>query len=57
MSDQHRRETVSAEQMTYSNTLTINAPVGLLDEHGILPKKDVLERINALQAGIQWRKP
>lgn len=35
MSDQHKRETVSAEQMTYSNMLTINALVELLDERGI----------------------
>jgi len=48
MSEQSKRETVTAEQMAYSNMLTINALVELLDERGILPKKDVLERINLL---------
>jgi hypothetical protein len=31
MSQQHKRETVTAEQMTYSNMLTVNALVELLD--------------------------
>lgn len=57
MSEQHKRETVSAEQMTYSNMLTINALVELLDGRGIFPKKDVPERIKALQPGIQGCKP
>jgi len=30
--------------------------VELLDERGTLPKKDVLKRIKALQAGIQRQK-
>jgi hypothetical protein len=34
MSQQHKRETVTAEQMTYSNMLTVNALVELLDERG-----------------------
>ncbi|MGA2608964.1 MAG: hypothetical protein ABSH01_16095 [Terriglobia bacterium] len=53
MSQQHKRETVTAEQMTYSNMLTVNALVELLDERGIIPKRDVLERIKALQASVQ----
>ena len=39
--------------MAYSNMLTVNALVQLLDERGILPKKDVLERIKALQCSVQ----
>jgi hypothetical protein len=57
MSQQHKREVVTAEEMTYSNMLTVNALIELLDERGIIPKKDVLERINALQASVLSRKP
>jgi hypothetical protein len=53
MSERRKRETVTAEEMTYSNMLTVNALVELLDERGILSKKDVLERIKALQASVQ----
>jgi len=53
MSQQRKRETVTAEEMTYSNMLTVNALVELLDERGIIAKKDVLERIKALQASVQ----
>jgi hypothetical protein len=53
MSQQHKRETVTPEQMTYSNMLTVNALVELLDERGIIPKRDVLEPIKALQASVQ----
>ena len=53
MSRQHKRDTVTPEQMTYSNMPTVNALVELLDERGIIPKTDVLERIKALQASVQ----
>jgi hypothetical protein len=56
MSEQHKRETVSAEQMTDSNKLATNALVELLGERGILPKEDVLERIQKLQTSIQNRQ-
>jgi hypothetical protein len=56
MRDHQKRETVSLEQMSYSNMLTINALVELLDERGILAKKDVLERITVLKARIQRQK-
>ena len=49
MNQQHKRETVTAEQMTYCNLLTVNALVELLDERGIIPKRDLFERIKALQ--------
>ncbi|MGD1156425.1 MAG: hypothetical protein ABSA41_11405 [Terriglobia bacterium] len=57
MSEQRKRGTVTAEEMTYSNMLTVNALAELLDERGILPKKDVLARIKGLQASVQSRKP
>jgi hypothetical protein len=53
MSRQHKRDTVTPEQMTYSYMLTVNALVELLDERDILSKKDVLERIKALQGSVQ----
>ena len=53
MSQQRKRETVTAQEMTYSNMLTVNALVELLDERGMIAKKDVLERIKALQASVQ----
>jgi hypothetical protein len=57
MSEQHRREAVSAGQMPYSNLLTVNALVEMLDERGIMLKKEVLDRIKALQASVRSRIP
>jgi hypothetical protein len=34
-----------------------NAPVELMHERGIPAKKDLLERIKALQAGVQKPRP
>ena len=42
------RATDRVEDLAFSNTLSINAPVELLDERGILPKREVLERIKRL---------
>ncbi len=42
------RATVRVEVLVYSNTLSINALIELLDERGILPKAEVLERIKKL---------
>ena len=42
------RATVRVEDLAFSNTLSINALVELLDERGILPKQEVLERIKKL---------
>ena len=49
------RETVTMQEMVYSNMLTINALVELLDERGLIPKADVLERIKKLQGKMQAR--
>jgi hypothetical protein len=57
MSEQHKREIVSAVEMSYSDMLTLDALVEMLDERGIIPKKDVLERIKASQASVQSRAP
>ncbi len=46
------RATVRVENLAYSNIysnmLSINALVELLDETGVLPKQEVLERIKKL---------
>ncbi len=42
------RATVRVEDLAYSNMLSINALVELLDEKGILPKQEVLDRIKKL---------
>jgi hypothetical protein len=43
------RKTVTLEEMTYSNMLSVNALVELLGEKGIVSKAEVLERIRKLQ--------
>ncbi len=49
------RATVRVEDLAYSNMLSINALVELLDEKGILPKQEVLERVKKL--GEEVRTP
>jgi len=50
MPSKSERQTVSFEELAYSNMLTLNALVELLDERGILAKRDVLDRLKKLQA-------
>src|SRR6516165_7507329 len=45
MKDKPPRQTVTFEQLTYSNMLTLNALVELLTEKGVLSKPEILERI------------
>ncbi len=49
------RATVRVEDLAYSNMLSINALVELLDETGVLPKREVLERVKKL--GEEARTP
>lgn len=51
------RKTVSFEEMTYSNMLTVNALVELLNEKGIVNKAEVLQRIKELQSQVEPTKP
>jgi len=44
------RQTVTFEQLSYSNKLTLNALVQLLTEKGVLTKPEILERIKKLQS-------
>ena len=41
-------QTVSFEELAYSNMLTLNALVELLAEKGLLSKQEVLERVKRL---------
>lgn len=43
------RQTVTFEQLSYSNMLTINALIELLTEKGVLTQAEILERIKKLQ--------
>jgi hypothetical protein len=53
MNKQRKRGMLTTEEMTRLRTLTINALVELLNKHGVLREKDVLERIKMLQARAQ----
>ena len=50
------RQAVSFEELAYSNMLTLNALIELLDERGLIGKKEILERVKLLQAQTQLRK-
>ena len=49
MSEQDKRVTVGVEELAYSNMMTLNALVELLEEKGVVSKQDVLDRIKRLQ--------
>jgi len=50
------RQAVSFEELAYSNMLTLNALIELLDEKGLIAKTEILERVKQLQAQTQLRK-
>jgi hypothetical protein len=50
VSDQHRLQSVSVDELAISNMLKLNALVELLDEKGLLGKQEVLERVKRLRA-------
>ena len=50
------RQAVSFEELTYSNMLTLNALIELLDKKGLIGKEEILERVKRLQAQTQVRK-
>ena len=56
MASERNRQTVSFEELAYSNMLTLNALVELLAEKGVLSKQEVLERVKQLQVGTQSKK-
>lgn len=58
MASTPNRQTVSFEELAYSNMLTLNALIELLDEKGLVSKGEILERVKQLQAqaGAKARK-
>jgi len=50
MKNQSKRPTVTFEQLSYSNMLTLNALVELLTEKGVITKPEILERVKKLQS-------
>ena len=50
------RQAVSFEELAYSNMLTLNALIELLDEKGLIGKEEILERVKRVQAQTQLRK-
>jgi len=49
MSEQDKRITVGVEELAYSNMMTLNALVELLEGKGGVTKQEVLDRIKRLQ--------
>lgn len=56
MASTPNRQTASFEELAYSNMTTLNAVIELLDEKGLIGKKEILERVKRLQAQTQLRK-
>jgi hypothetical protein len=54
MSDQKKRVAVGFEELAYSNMMTLNALVELLEEKGVVTKKEVLDRVKRLQEAT-WK--
>ena len=50
MASEGNRETITFEELAYSNMLTLNALVELLIEKGLLSKQEVLDRVRQLQS-------
>ena len=56
VASERNRQTVSFEELAYSNTMTLNALVELLNEKGLLTKQEILERVRQLQVQNQAKK-
>lgn len=50
MDEGRKRVTVRFEELAFSNMMTLNALVELLDEKGLVSKHDVLERVKRIQS-------
>jgi hypothetical protein len=53
MGEATNRPTVTFEQLTYSNMLTLNCQVELLTEKGVLTKPEILERVKKLHGAAK----
>jgi len=49
VANEPKRQTVTYEELAYSNMLQVQALVELLSEKGLLTKEEVLERVTKLQ--------
>ena len=56
VASERNRQTVSFEELAYSNMLTLNALVELLTEKGLLSRLEILERVKQLQTQTQVKK-
>ena len=56
MASEGNRQTISFEELAYSNMLTLNALVELLTEKRLITKQGVLERVKQLQGQRQGKK-
>ena len=56
MASEPHRQTVSFEELAYSNMLTLNVLVELLAEKGLVGKDEILERVKQLQSQAR-KKP
>jgi hypothetical protein len=56
MTPELNRQTVTFEELAYSNMLQVQALVELLEEKGLLTRHEVLERVKHLQTETQAAK-
>jgi hypothetical protein len=56
VSDQHGLQSVSFDELAISNMLKLNALVELLDEKGLLGKREVLERVKRLRTEMAEKR-
>ena len=49
MSNQEKRVTVGVEELAYSDMMTLNALIELLEEKSVVTKQEVLDRVKRLQ--------
>ena len=50
MNEPTKHQTVTFEELSYSNMITLNALVELLTEKGLLTQAEILERTRKLQS-------
>ena len=55
MASERNSQTVSFEELAYSDMLTLDALVELLTEKGLLSKQEVLERVKQLHVQSEAR--
>lgn len=55
MASELDRQKVSFEELAYSNMFALNALVDLLDEKGVLQKREILDRVKQLRDEVQAR--